>query len=578
MNIKKTLAGIASYALVGAVALGVGGTLATQHNKTATAANVQTVGPVEIAQLEYERVVDNTGNWVPTDVTVSFPQADGTTDEYVGDKLQKFTQGKPMSPAYYADGSVKWDDREGSQAATGAESHQQPWAEIGAPGSNQLFDDSISNVLDKFVFVENTGGKDVYVRTVFAFEAGKFTAKDYEKDGLVHLNRNGGSNWSWTPFSENMKTNINGTDYYLTVATYTRNNGIVEPEEITRPSLLQVFFDPAVENEHIKALGDTYDILVISQAVQADLSPDLTVDEALNVAFDQVTAKNHPWNKKDANDNLENELPTFVNTAEELTKALDKAGLANAGSNTIYITSDIDMANTEWTPIYVDGYHGADVITIEGCGNTISGLSAPLFKGGFAGESGIVIKGLTIADSEITSTNTLGSGAFIESVDSMQEITLIDCHLLNSTVIGGKGSRTGGLIGWTAGYNNVNDGPVKTYVTIEDCSVIGNTITCDGSVGGINGHAGNNAWTYTTIKNCTVQNNKLISTDDGGWRVGVVVGTANVGEVTIENITESNNTLTQTGKTAPQGQSNLYGRFVPDKTGKLIIDGVEITN
>ena len=66
------------------------------------------------------------------------------------------------------------------------------------------------------------------------------------------------------------------------------------------------------------------------------------------------------------------------------------------------------------------------------------------------------------------------------------------------------------------------------------------------------------------------------STDDGGWRVGVVVGTANVGEVTINNITESENTLTQTGKTAPDGQSNLYGRFVPGETGKLVIDGVEI--
>ena len=62
----------------------------------------------------------------------------------------------------------------------------------------------------------------------------------------------------------------------------------------------------------------------------------------------------------------------------------------------------------------------------------------------------------------------------------------------------------------------------------------------------------------------------------GVERVGVVVGTANVGEMTISNITESGNILTQTGKTAPAGQSNLYGRFVPGTTGKLTIDGVEI--
>ena len=158
----------------------------------------------------------------------------------------------------------------------------------------------------------------------------------------------------------------------------------------------------------------------------------------------------------------------------------------------------------------------------------------------------------------------------------MDEITLINCHVKNSTITGGAGSRTGGLIGWTAGYNNVNDGPVKTYVTIQNCSVIKCTITCDGSVGGIYGHAGNNAWTYSLVENCTVKDCILNSTDDGSWRVGVVVGTANVGELTISNITESGNTLTQTGKTAPEGQSNLYGRFVPGSTGKLIIDGVEI--
>jgi hypothetical protein len=97
-----------------------------------------------------------------------------------------------------------------------------------------------------------------------------------------------------------------------------------------------------------------------------------------------------------------------------------------------------------------------------------------------------------------------------------------------------------------------------------------------GSIGGIVGHAGANAATFTTIENCTVTNNNLISTDDGGWRVGVVVGTANNGQCVIKNITESNNTLSQTGKTAPAGQSNLYGRFVPAGTGTLVIDGVSV--
>lgn len=267
-----------------------------------------------------------------------------------------------------------------------------------------------------------------------------------------------------------------------------------------------------------------------------------------------------------------------VSSSEEMKDVLTAAGAAGSGNTTILFDDDIDMTGKEWTPIKVDGYRGAGVVVIDGNGAVITGLTSPLFAGGFAGGSGIVIRNLTIADSDIVSTNSIGSGAFIDSIDSMPEITLENCHLLNSTVTGGPGSRTGGLIGWTAGYNNQNDGPVKTYVKINNCSVVGSTIQCDGSVGAIYGHAGNNAWTFSTVENCTVKDCTLNSTDDGGWRVGVVVGTANVGELTINNITESGNTLTQTGKTAPTGEKrNYYGRFVPGSTGKLTIDGVAVT-
>lgn len=159
----------------------------------------------------------------------------------------------------------------------------------------------------------------------------------------------------------------------------------------------------------------------------------------------------------------------------------------------------------------------------------------------------------------------------------MDEITLRNCHLVNSTIItpndGADESRIGGLIGWTAGYNNQNDGPVDSYITVEDCSVTGCTIKGSGSIGGIIGHAGANAATYTTIKNCTVENNTLISTDNGGWRVGTVVGTANNGQCEISGITASNNTISQVGKTAPEGQTDYFGRFVPSGTGTLKIDG-----
>lgn len=264
-----------------------------------------------------------------------------------------------------------------------------------------------------------------------------------------------------------------------------------------------------------------------------------------------------------------------VMTTAELRATLTAFTSAGSGDNVIEIGKDIVLKEGEtWTPAKVDGYHGAGVVTVFGNGHKISGLNAPLFAGGFAGNSGIVVKDLTLDGVKINdATSNLGIGAFVCDVDSMPTIELDNCHLTNSEMISTGGARVGGLIGWTSGYNKPNDGPVDTYIKITKCSVEGCKISAKGSVGGIIGHAGCNPATFHTITDCAVKNCVINSTDDGGWRVGVVVGTANVGELTINNITESGNTITQTGKTAPE-HSNLYGRFVPGSTGKLVIDGV----
>ena len=262
-------------------------------------------------------------------------------------------------------------------------------------------------------------------------------------------------------------------------------------------------------------------------------------------------------------------------TAAELQAYITAFTVADSGDNVIKIGKDIVLKEGEtWVPATIDGYHGAGVITVLGNGHTISGLNAPLFAGGFAGNSGIIVKDLTLDGVKINdAASGQGIGAFVCNVDSMPTIELDNCHLTNSEIISTGGARVGGLIGWTSGYNKPNDGPVDTYIKITKCSVEGCTISAKGSVGGIIGHAGCNPATYHTISDCSVKNCFLTSTDDGGWRVGVVVGTANVGELSINNITESGNTITQTGKTAPE-HSNLYGRFVPDTTGELVIDGV----
>lgn len=262
-------------------------------------------------------------------------------------------------------------------------------------------------------------------------------------------------------------------------------------------------------------------------------------------------------------------------TAAELQAYITAFTVADSGDNVVEIGKDIVLKEGEtWVPATIDGYHGAGVITVLGNGHTISGLNAPLFAGGFAGNSGIIVKDLTLDGVKINdATSNQGIGAFVCNVDSMPTIELDNCHLTNSEIISTGGARVGGLIGWTSGYNKPNDGPVDTYIKITKCSVEGCTISAKGSVGGIIGHAGCNPATFHTITDCAVKNCVLTSTDDGGWRVGVVVGTANVGKLTINNITESGNTITQIGKTAPE-HSNLYGRFVPGTTGELVIDGV----
>ena len=251
------------------------------------------------------------------------------------------------------------------------------------------------------------------------------------------------------------------------------------------------------------------------------------------------------------------------------------AAADKTGDTVIELLDDINMTGKSWTPVSVDGYHGQGVITLNGNGKTITGLSAPLFAGGFAGKSGIVIKDLTIADADINdTTNDQGIGAFINCVDSMTRIELDNCHLKNSKIVSTGGARVGGLIGWTSGYNKPNDGPVDTRVTLTNCSVEKVTIEAKGSVGGLIGHAGANPATYHTITGCTVKDSTLTCTETGkSWRVGDLVGTANDGQITVDAATSaSQNTLTQENADPQKPKDSIFGRDAVNDTGLVIID------
>ena len=271
---------------------------------------------------------------------------------------------------------------------------------------------------------------------------------------------------------------------------------------------------------------------------------------------------------------LKTECEAKIGDAYYATLADAFAAANKTGDTVIELLDDINMTGKNWTPVGVDGYHGQGVITLNGNGKTITGLSAPLFAGVFAGKSGIVIKDLTIAGADINdTTNNQGIGAFINCVDSMTRIELDNCHLKNSKIVSTGGARVGGLIGWTSGYNNQNDGPVDTKVTLTNCSVENVTIEAKGSVGGLIGHAGANPATYHTITGCTVKDSTLKCTETGkSWRVGDLVGTANVGQVTVDAATSaSQNFLTQENASTQKPEDSIFGRKKVGTDGLMII-------
>ena len=245
---KRSLLMAASLVL--ALLVATTGTMAYLSD-TDSDVNVMTLGNVKIEQIEMQRVVKD-GAWVST----------GETDKYgyTPDKLEPFADLQPLYPAFFAEGSIKWDDR-----ANGT--HQQSWNQIGAPGANQLFDDSVMGVQDKFVFVKNTGSSDAYVRTWFAFEQGSFSFdawEDTSKPTGVWTNTDG-EHWTWETVASDVP--IGDNTYVIQVATYVgpkNGTGILAAGATTEQFISGVYLD-----SHVDMVDGNY---VDTRDPQADIS------------------------------------------------------------------------------------------------------------------------------------------------------------------------------------------------------------------------------------------------------------------------------------------------------------------
>ena len=353
---KNVLLSILSIVLV--AILSIGGTLAYLKSEDSDV-NVMTMGNVKIEQLEYERVVDENGNWVST----------GETDKYgyTPDKLQEFTQAKPLYPAVFADGAIKYDDR--------VSGHQQSWGQVGASGSLQLFDDSVKNVQDKMVFVKNTGKSDAYVRTWIAFEQGDITSENFSK--IIKLNSDAdetgvneaGGNTHWICKTYGTNIEIDGNKYVVVEYIYVgakNNKGILAPGAVSYPSLTQVYMTPEATNEDVEAIdgngNGVYDILVLSQAVQTKGFADSKT--ALDTAF----GAEHPW------------VPKTISTIN-----WDDVQKAAAEKRVI-----IDLTNAlgdEDQTIETSNSH----ITINGNGNKV--IAGTILSNNTKGKYGLIIDG-----------------------------------------------------------------------------------------------------------------------------------------------------------------------------------------
>lgn len=275
----KKLSKILAVVLALALTAGLSVSLTVAYlSDTDEQVNTMTLGNVYIDQLEYERVQDANGDFVMGEDGVDFDADYGINASY---KLQEFTQDKPAYPAVYngdGTGTESWADQQ--QLWNGIESQEG----IGAPGSNDIFGDDVANVIDKFVFVENTGANELYFRTLVAVEAP--ASIDYEN--LIHVNLSSNNRYQWTssqPDGMTMGvTEINGVNYIIFEAVHTEP---LQPGNISRPSFLQAYLDPAATNDDCAAFGDKWEILTISQAVQTAGFDNAQV--ALDAAFGDVT-------------------------------------------------------------------------------------------------------------------------------------------------------------------------------------------------------------------------------------------------------------------------------------------------
>ncbi len=249
----------------------------------------------------------------------------------------------------------------------------------------------------------------------------------------------------------------------------------------------------------------------------------------------------------------------LINAADELVEAFVNL---EAG-DVLYIAEDIDMTGKAITPVT-----GNKPFTMLGNGiNIISNLDStePALFVAHSGSAAYVFDGIVLEDCDVDSSTNYGA-LFVGNGDTSDEIRITNCHVVNCTVESKKYAAA--FVGYTAGYNVQSNGPVYSDVTIKGCSVTDGSIAGGGSTAVGIAHAGGNDDTTSIIENLKVDGVDIRGGDAD--HTGIAVGTAGVGDTVVNNVNHNN--VTGNCNTAHP----LYGRFVPNSTGSLTIDGVDV--
>jgi len=169
--------------------------------------------------------------------------------------------------------------------------------------------------VSKIVTVENTGKTDAYFRTLIAFE-------DLPNSGTFDMSfpiAEGDYVWSWAAPEATIV--IDGVTYQVYEALYKK---VLKAGETSPASLTKVVLGKTCTNEDMEALGGTYDVLVLSQAVQTAGFADAKT--ALDTAFGKTSEKAAEWFAGQ-------DIPAVVSTATDTYNSTLESGTVILGAD-----------------------------------------------------------------------------------------------------------------------------------------------------------------------------------------------------------------------------------------------------